>query len=57
MAYSVAWFGTIAAALSAGVGHAEYSGGRIKIGVLSDQSNLYADIARLDCAQVMQQGG
>jgi hypothetical protein len=36
------------AALSASVGHAEYSGGRIKIGVLNDQSNLYADIARLD---------
>jgi branched-chain amino acid transport system substrate-binding protein len=40
------WLGlALAANLSAGAGHAEYRGGPIKIGVLNDQSGLYADIA------------
>ena len=34
-----------AAILAAGSAHAEYSGGVIKIGVLNDQSGLYADIS------------
>src|SRR5262245_55701773 len=33
------------AALNPSLGHAEYRGGTIKIGVLNDQSGLYADIA------------
>ena len=33
-----------AMALSAGAAHAQYTGGEIKIGVLSDMSSLYADI-------------
>jgi branched-chain amino acid transport system substrate-binding protein len=40
------WAGCVlAAALNPGAGHAEYRGGTIKIGVLNDQSGLYADIA------------
>jgi branched-chain amino acid transport system substrate-binding protein len=40
------WVGCLlAAALNPGIGHAEYRGGTIKIGVLNDQSGLYADIA------------
>ncbi len=35
----------LAAALSPGIGNAQYRGGTIKIGVLNDQSGLYADIA------------
>jgi branched-chain amino acid transport system substrate-binding protein len=35
----------LAAALSAGIGNAQYRGGTIKIGALNDQSGLYADIA------------
>jgi branched-chain amino acid transport system substrate-binding protein len=35
----------LAAALIPGIGNAQYSGGTIKIGVLNDQSGLYADIA------------
>jgi branched-chain amino acid transport system substrate-binding protein len=35
----------LAAALTAGTSNAEYRGGTIKIGVLNDQSGLYADIA------------
>ena len=40
------WLGVIlAAGTSAGAVHAEYRGGSIRIGVLNDQSGLYADIA------------
>ncbi len=40
------WFGLVlAAGLTSGTGNAEYRGGTIKIGVLNDQSGLYADIA------------
>src|SRR6266516_1477334 len=40
------WAGCVlAAALNPGTGNAEYRGGTIKIGVLNDQSGLYADIA------------
>ena len=40
------WFGLVlAAGTSSGTGNAEYRGGTIKIGVLNDQSGLYADIA------------
>jgi branched-chain amino acid transport system substrate-binding protein len=40
------WFGLVlAAGLYSGTGNAEYRGGTIKIGVLNDQSGLYADIA------------
>src|SRR5215472_14193965 len=35
----------LAAALTPGTGNAEYRGGTIKIGVLNDQSGVYADIA------------
>ena len=35
----------LAAALIPGIGNAQYRGGTIKIGVLNDQSGLYADIA------------
>src|SRR5262249_55997369 len=35
----------LVAALTPGAGNAEYRGGTIKIGVLKDQSGLYADIA------------
>src|SRR5438445_10861340 len=35
----------LAAALTPGIGNAQYRAGRIKIGVLNDQSGLYADIA------------
>src|SRR5262245_60870390 len=35
----------LAAGLNPGAGHAEYRGGTMKIGVLNDQSGLYADIA------------
>ena len=35
----------LAAALTPSIGHAQYRGGTIKIGVLNDQSGLYADIA------------
>src|SRR6266705_2760888 len=42
----VIWLGIILAAGSpSGVVHADYLGGPIKIGVLNDQSGLYADIA------------
>jgi branched-chain amino acid transport system substrate-binding protein len=41
-----AWLGIIlAAGTGAGVVQAEYRGGTIRIGVLNDQSGLYADIA------------
>jgi branched-chain amino acid transport system substrate-binding protein len=41
-----AWLGIIlAAGPGAGAVHAEYRGGTIRIGVLNDQSGLYADIA------------
>src|SRR5258707_12877178 len=41
-----AWLGIIlAAGTGAGAVQAEYRGGTIKIGVLNDQSGLYADIA------------
>jgi branched-chain amino acid transport system substrate-binding protein len=41
-----AWLGIIlAAGTGAGSVHAEYRGGTIRIGVLNDQSGLYADIA------------
>jgi hypothetical protein len=41
-----AWLGIIlAAGTTAGAVHAEYRGGTIRIGVLNDQSGLYADIA------------
>jgi branched-chain amino acid transport system substrate-binding protein len=40
------WAGCVlAAALNPGTGNAEYRAGTIKIGVLNDQSGLYADIA------------
>ena len=40
------WAGCVlAAALNPGTGNAEYRGGTMKIGVLNDQSGLYADIA------------
>jgi branched-chain amino acid transport system substrate-binding protein len=40
------WAGCVlAAALTPGTGNAEYRGGTVKIGVLNDQSGLYADIA------------
>ena len=40
------WAGCVlAATLNPGIGNAEYRGGTIKIGVLNDQSGLYADIA------------
>src|SRR5207247_701880 len=40
------WAGCVlAAALAPGNGNAEYRGGTIKIGVLNDQSGVYADIA------------
>src|SRR6266516_160983 len=40
------WAGCVlAAALNPGTGNAEYRGGTIKMGVLNDQSGLYADIA------------
>ena len=40
------WAGCVlAAALNPGAGHAQYRGGTIRIGVLNDQSGLYADIA------------
>ena len=40
------WLGLVlAAALIPGTGNAEYRGGTIKIGVLNDQSGVYADIA------------
>src|SRR5215471_10130822 len=40
------WAGCVlAAVLNPGTGNAEYRGGTIKIGVLNDQSGLYADIA------------
>src|ERR1700758_4236143 len=35
----------LAAVLTPGIGNAQYRGGTIKIGVLNDQSGLYADIA------------
>src|SRR5262249_29508240 len=35
----------LVAALTPGAGNAEYRGGTIKIGMLNDQSGLYADIA------------
>src|SRR5260370_33623947 len=35
----------LGAVLSPGIGNAQYRGGTIKIGVLNDQSGLYADIA------------
>src|SRR5260370_37804345 len=35
----------LAAVLIPGIGNAQYRGGTIKIGVLNDQSGLYADIA------------
>jgi branched-chain amino acid transport system substrate-binding protein len=38
------WLGIILAA-GTGAGHADYRGGTIRIGVLNDQSGLYADIA------------
>src|SRR5262249_27288090 len=42
----VVWVGCIlVAVLTSGTGNAEYRGGTIKIGVLNDQSGLYADIA------------
>src|SRR5262245_25680982 len=45
-ARALVWAGCVlAAALDPGTGHAEYRGGTIKIGVLNDQSGLYADIA------------
>src|ERR1700737_5183847 len=41
-----AWLGIIlVAGPGAGAVHAEYRGGTIRIGVLNDQSGLYADIA------------
>jgi branched-chain amino acid transport system substrate-binding protein len=41
-----AWLGIIlAVGPGAGASHAEYRGGTIRIGVLNDQSGLYADIA------------
>src|SRR6195256_6760362 len=41
-----AWLGIIlAAGMGAGAVQAEYRGGTIRIGVLNDQSGLYADIA------------
>jgi branched-chain amino acid transport system substrate-binding protein len=41
-----AWVGIIlATGTGAGAVHAEYRGGTIRIGVLNDQSGLYADIA------------
>ena len=41
-----AWLGIIlATGTGAGAVHAEYRGGTIRIGVLNDQSGLYADIA------------
>src|SRR5260370_27033287 len=41
-----AWLGIIlAAGTGAGAVQAEYRGGTIRIGVLNDQSGLYADIA------------
>lgn len=36
---------TTAALLAAGSAHAQYSGGTIKIGVMNDQSGLYADVS------------
>jgi branched-chain amino acid transport system substrate-binding protein len=36
---------TTAALLAAGSAHAQYTGGTIKIGVLNDQSGLYADVS------------
>src|SRR5262245_32523656 len=45
-AWPLVWAGCVlAAGLNPGAGHAEYRGGTIKIGVLNDQSGLYADIA------------
>jgi branched-chain amino acid transport system substrate-binding protein len=45
-AWPLVWAGCVlAAALNPGIGNAEYRGGTIKIGVLNDQSGLYADIA------------
>ena len=41
-----AWLGImLAAGAGSGAVHADYRGGPIKIGVLNDQSGLYADIA------------
>src|SRR5262245_57910069 len=45
-AWPLVWAGCVlAAGLNPGAGHAEYRAGTIKIGVLNDQSGLYADIA------------
>src|ERR687887_2507574 len=42
----IVWAGLVlTAALIPGNGHAQYRGGTIKIGVLNDQSGVYADIA------------
>ena len=42
----IIWAGLVlAAALNPGTSNADYRGGTIKIGVLNDQSGLYADIA------------
>jgi branched-chain amino acid transport system substrate-binding protein len=42
----IVWAGLVlTATLNPGTGNAEYRGGTIKIGVLNDQSGLYADIA------------
>jgi branched-chain amino acid transport system substrate-binding protein len=42
----IVWVGLVlTATLNPGTGNAEYRGGTIKIGVLNDQSGLYADIA------------
>ena len=43
---AIVWLGfVLAAGLNPGTGNADYGGGTIKIGVLNDQSGLYADIA------------
>src|SRR5262245_56748710 len=42
----IVWTGLVlTATLNPGAGNAEYRGGTIKIGLLNDQSGLYADIA------------
>src|SRR5262249_46008701 len=43
--WSLVLASVLAAALTPGSGNAQYRGGTIRIGVLNDQSGLYADIA------------
>src|SRR6202045_5084098 len=53
-----AWLGIIlAAGPGAGAVHSEYRGGTIRIGVLNDQSGLYADIAGTGSVWIARKAG